>query len=89
METHPRGARSSPGTSKVAQVTFAFWVMKSCATTRGETAGDLLSMTLNVGSLFSSVILLSMFVVSLIALTMHRDRLASRRAAAADTTEGA
>jgi uncharacterized membrane-anchored protein len=34
---------------KVAEVTLIFWVMKICATTLGETAGDLLSMTLNVG----------------------------------------
>ncbi|MFZ0693666.1 MAG: hypothetical protein WAN51_05885, partial [Alphaproteobacteria bacterium] len=35
--------------NKVASVTFAFWIMKICATTVGETGGDLLSMTLNVG----------------------------------------
>lgn len=34
---------------KVAAVTFAFWVMKILATTLGETAGDFLSMTLNLG----------------------------------------
>lgn len=51
--------------SKVAQVTFIFWVMKICATTLGETAGDLLSMTLNVGYGLSSIILLALFCVSL------------------------
>lgn len=35
--------------SKVAQVTFAFWIMKILATTLGETAGDFISMTLNLG----------------------------------------
>ncbi len=34
---------------KVAAVTLAFWVMKILATTLGETAGDFLSMTLNLG----------------------------------------
>lgn len=53
--------------SKVAQVTFFFWIMKICATTLGETAGDLLSMTLNVGYAVSSIILISIFLVSLIA----------------------
>src|SRR5689334_13011957 len=53
--------------TKVAAVTFAFWVMKICATTLGETAGDLLSMTLDVGYAWSSVILLSVFVVTLVA----------------------
>jgi uncharacterized membrane-anchored protein len=40
--------------------------MKICATTLGETAGDLLSMTLNVGYAYSSIILISLFLVSLI-----------------------
>ncbi|HSC76121.1 MAG TPA: hypothetical protein VLB90_07795 [Pseudomonadales bacterium] len=52
--------------NKVAEVTFAFWVMKICATTLGETAGDLLSMTMDVGYALSSVILLAFFLVTLI-----------------------
>ena len=32
--------------NKVAAVTRSFWLIKICATTLGETAGDLLSMTL-------------------------------------------
>jgi uncharacterized membrane-anchored protein len=35
--------------SKVAQVTLSFWIMKVLATTLGETAGDFISMTLNLG----------------------------------------
>lgn len=35
--------------NRVAEVTIAFWVMKILATTLGETAGDFLSMTLNLG----------------------------------------
>ena len=53
--------------NKVAQVTLAFWIMKICATTVGETGGDLLSMTLHVGYATSSVILVGFFVVALIA----------------------
>ncbi len=52
--------------NKLAQVTLAFWIMKICATTLGETAGDLLSMTLNIGYGWSSGLLLSLFVVALI-----------------------
>ena len=52
--------------NKVAQVTLFFWIMKICATTLGETAGDLLSMTMNVGYAMSSVILIGMFLISLI-----------------------
>ncbi len=52
--------------NKVAQVTIYFWIMKICATTLGETAGDLLSMTMNVGYAISSIILLSLFLVTLL-----------------------
>ena len=53
--------------SKLPKIAAAFWVMKICATTLGETAGDLLSMTIDAGYAVSSIILLSAFVVSLIA----------------------
>lgn len=35
--------------SKVPRVTLAFWIIKILATTVGETGGDALSMTLNLG----------------------------------------
>ena len=35
--------------NKVAQITLLFWLMKIVATTLGETLGDFLSMTLNMG----------------------------------------
>jgi len=57
----------SAAASKVAKITFAFWVMKICATTVGETGGDLLSMTLNIGYAASSVLLLSIFLITLAA----------------------
>ena len=52
--------------SKVAAVTLSFWIMKICVTTLGETAGDLLSMTLDVGYAISSIILLGLFLVTLV-----------------------
>jgi uncharacterized membrane-anchored protein len=51
--------------SKIAEVTLAFWIMKIAATTLGETAGDLLSMTLKIGYGASTLILLSFFLVAL------------------------
>jgi len=60
------------GVNKVAQVNLSFWIMKICATTLGETAGDLLSMTLNVGYAISSVILLALFLASLTAQLLSR-----------------
>jgi uncharacterized membrane-anchored protein len=53
--------------TKLPQIVAAFWVMKIAATTLGETAGDLVSMTLGVGYAVSSLILISAFVVSLVA----------------------
>ena len=53
--------------NKLPQVTLAFWIMKICATTLGETAGDLLSMTLQVGYAASTIILVAVFLVTLIA----------------------
>lgn len=51
--------------NKIPRVTLAFWIMKICATTLGETAGDLLSMTLDVGYALSSLILMAIFLVAL------------------------
>ncbi|MCF6131219.1 COG4705 family protein [Flavobacterium wongokense] len=51
---------------KLPEITIAFWIMKICATTLGETAGDLFSMTLNIGYALSTLILLSFFVITLI-----------------------
>jgi len=58
--------------NKLPQITLAFWVMKICATTLGETAGDLLSMTLNVGYALSSVILISVFLATLVTQLFSR-----------------
>ena len=52
--------------SKIPQITTFFWIMKVCATTLGETAGDLLSMTLNVGYAVSSTILIGVFLITLV-----------------------
>ncbi|MDI1318412.1 hypothetical protein [Flavobacterium sp.] len=50
---------------KIPEITMAFWIMKICATTLGETAGDLFSMTLNIGYAVSSLILIGFFIVTL------------------------
>ena len=53
--------------NKLPKITLLFWVMKICATTLGETAGDLLSMTLDVGYAVSSLILIAVFLVTVVA----------------------
>jgi uncharacterized membrane-anchored protein len=52
--------------NKVPQVTLAFWIIKICATTLGETGGDQLSMTMKVGYLASTGILLGLFLITLV-----------------------
>src|SRR5215813_5962885 len=51
--------------SKVPQVALAFWIIKIAATTLGETGGDALSMTLNLGYLVSTGIFLLCFIAAL------------------------
>jgi uncharacterized membrane-anchored protein len=53
--------------SKLPPITCAFWIMKICATTLGETAGDLLSMTMNVGYAVSSMFLIGLFLATLVS----------------------
>src|SRR5580698_2414328 len=51
--------------SKVPHVTLAFWVIKLLATTVGETGGDALSMTLDLGYAVASLIYVAFFAVTL------------------------
>lgn len=59
--------------SKVPAVTLGFWIIKILATTLGETAGDTVSMTLNLGYLAGTAI----FAVALIGLVWAQ--IAARR----------
>lgn len=52
---------------KLPQITLAFWITKISATTLGETAGDLLAQTMNVGYATSTLILMSLFAITLAA----------------------
>src|SRR6266478_1988388 len=45
--------------SKVPAVTLGFWIIKIAATTLGETGGDTVSMTMNLGYLTASAIFLA------------------------------
>ena len=49
--------------SKVPEVTLLFWIIKIAATTLGETAGDALSMSLNLGYVISTAIFAVIFAV--------------------------
>jgi uncharacterized membrane-anchored protein len=49
--------------SKVPEVTLVFWIIKIAATTLGETGGDTVTMTMNLGYLAGTAIFLSAFLV--------------------------
>lgn len=51
--------------NKVAKITLIFWLMKIAATTLGETLGDFISMTLNLGYTIGIVVTLAFFFVAL------------------------
>jgi len=63
--------RTSP--SKVPEITLVFWIIKIAATTLGETGGDTVSMTMDLGYLAATGI----FVALLIALVIWQ--IAARR----------
>ena len=58
--------------SKVPEVTLVFWIIKIFATTLGETAGDALSMSMNLGYLLSSGIFAGIFVLAVIVQVLAR-----------------
>src|SRR3977135_3354561 len=53
--------------SKVAEVTLGFWVIKILATTLGETGGDAVTMSMNLGYLAGTAIFAAMFAVAVAA----------------------
>jgi len=52
---------------KVPEITLVFWVIKILATTVGETAGDAVSMSMNLGYLAGTVIFTVLFLVAVSA----------------------
>jgi uncharacterized membrane-anchored protein len=52
--------------SKVPAVTLGFWIIKILATTLGETGGDTVTMTMDLGYLTGTLIFLSWLVVMII-----------------------
>jgi uncharacterized membrane-anchored protein len=59
--------------SKVPEVTLVFWIIKIAATTLGETGGDALSMSMNLGYLLSTAIFAVFFLIA-VAVQMKATR---------------
>jgi len=53
--------------SKVPEVTLAFWIIKILATTLGETGGDAVSMSMDLGYLVGTGIFAALFAVAVYA----------------------
>jgi uncharacterized membrane-anchored protein len=53
--------------SKVPEVTLVFWIIKIVATTLGETGGDAVSMSMNLGYLIGTAIFAAVFLVAVFA----------------------
>lgn len=55
------------GLSKVPEVTLIFWIIKIAATTLGETGGDAVSMSMNLGYLVGTAIFAVVFIAAVVA----------------------
>ncbi len=53
--------------SKVPEVTLMFWIIKIAATTLGETGGDAVSMSMNLGYLVGTAIFAVIFLIAVAA----------------------
>ena len=53
--------------SKVPEVTLLFWIIKIAATTLGETGGDAVSMSMNLGYLVGTGIFFAIFLIAVAA----------------------
>lgn len=52
--------------SKVPELTFMFWLIKIAATTLGETGGDAVTMSMNLGYLLGTMIFSLIFAVAVV-----------------------
>jgi hypothetical protein len=59
--------------AKVPEVTLGFWIIKIAATTLGETGGDAVSMSMNLGYLVGTGIFAAIFLAAVIAQVKAND----------------
>lgn len=60
------------GVSKVPEAIFVFWIIKIAATTLGETGGDAVSMSMNLGYLVATAIFAALFVIAVTSQVCSR-----------------
>jgi len=66
LEENEMDVSTKESLSKVPEVTLIFWIIKIAATTLGETAGDAVSMSMNLGYLIGTGIFAAIFVGAVI-----------------------
>ena len=75
LDFQGKGSSMNDTFSKVAKVTLVFWILKVVATTLGETAGDAISMTLNLGYIvglsITSVLLVGVLFAQIRSKNFH------------------
>src|SRR5882757_4754696 len=67
MDDYYKELVASEGTSKVPEVTLGFWIVKILATTLGETGGDAVTMSMNLGYLVGTAIFAAIFAAAVAA----------------------
>src|ERR1700680_2048359 len=74
MDTLPRNGSKADDhagvkhiATKVPEVTLYFWIIKILATTLGETGGDAVTMSMNLGYLVGTAIFASILIVAVAA----------------------
>ena len=71
-DAQPLAANESERLSKVAAVTISFWVIKILCTTLGETGGDAVTMSMNLGYLKGTLIFAAIFLVAVVAQVLAK-----------------
>jgi uncharacterized membrane-anchored protein len=62
-----KNRRIEHGLNKVPEITLIFWIIKVAATTLGETGGDAVSMSMNLGYLVGTAIFALIFIFAVVA----------------------
>src|SRR5712664_4593653 len=67
MHQHHKEPVHTQEATKVPEVTLGFWIIKIFATTLGETGGDAVTMSMNLGYLAGTAIFAAIFAVAVAA----------------------
>jgi uncharacterized membrane-anchored protein len=67
MDQYYKSAVDTERASKVPEVTLGFWIIKILATTLGETGGDAVTMSMNLGYLAGTAIFAAIFAAGVTA----------------------